>query len=1035
MRSVLRSLSLLGFVLLPTLAQAQTTLAGVVRDASGGVLPGVTVEATSPALIERVRSAVTDGSGQYRITDLSPGAYAVNYTLPGFARVVREGLTLSGSGAVTIDIEMRVGGLEETLTVTGEAPVVDVQSTRRETVLSNDVVQSLPATRSYTGILSNIPALMPTGGVGAETNAGQINRFTAHGGRQNEGRITVNGLVLSEPGAGAGVSSLAYDVANVDEIQVLVSGGLGESETGGPVMNLVPRSGGNTFLGSAFYSGAGGWSRANNIDDRLRALGLLEPSALINAFDVNGSLGGPIMRDRLWFFGSSRTFGQATVVSGAYANRNAGDATRWDYVRDESVVTRNASRYDVFSGRLTAQVTPRNRVSFSQENQYRCQGSPLTTAGEGCRGRKANWVAVGTATSSPESYPGYHDLPYHVTQATWSSPVSSRLLLDAGMSRFHYRFAGFGQAPPDALTSLIPVTEQSTMYGLANFNYRGLFDPAAHAFADNKATSIQWRASAAYVTGAHNFKVGYVGSDLMQNSGRQAAESALRYTFNRGVPVSFGYVLSPRWDTTDKTRTASFFVQDQWTLGRLTLQGAIRYDRAWSWSPAEGNGTAATSIFNPQPIAFERTVNVKGYNDITPRMGVAYDLFGNGKTALKANLGKYLQAAQVGGTYAANNPAQKVVTRIAARQWIDGNQNYRIDCNLADTRLQDNTATGGDRCAALIGADLNFGNANPSLVTIDPAVLEGWGVRESDWQLGVSMQQQVLPRVGVEIGYNRRWFQNFLVTDNTLVGPSDYEPWRITAPSHASLPGGGGYAITQWAITPAAAARGAQSMLTRETNFGPARTWYWHGVDVTANARLGRGVILQGGTSTGRGVNDRCDTVVNIDSPDPRGCAVTEPWLTTVRGLASYTVPKVDVLVSSTFRSVRATIPFLGATNSATNGQSFQANWNVPNTVVQGLLGRLPAGTNPNGNTIVNLVLPAEIYGERVTQIDMRFAKVIRFGGRRADIGIDLYNLFNTNNGAGFEQAFDYATQGTSWLRPTAIVPPRFARVNITLNF
>ncbi len=228
-----------------------------------------------------------------------------------------------------------MGGLEETLTVTGEAPVVDVQTTRRETVLSNEVIQSLPATRSYTGIMTNIASLMPTGGVGAETNPGQINRFTAHGGRQNEGRISVNGLLVTEPGAGAGVSSLAYDVANVDEIQVLVSGGLGEAETGGPIMNLVPRSGGNTFAGSAFYSGAGEWSRSNNVDDELRSIGILEPSALINAFDVNGSFGGPILRDRLWFFGTARTFGQATAVSGAYANLYAGDPTHWDYARDE----------------------------------------------------------------------------------------------------------------------------------------------------------------------------------------------------------------------------------------------------------------------------------------------------------------------------------------------------------------------------------------------------------------------------------------------------------------------------------------------------------------------------------------------------------------------------------------------------------------------------------------------------------------------------------------------------------------------------
>ena len=492
-------------------------------------------------------------------------------------------------------------------------------------------------------------------------------------------------------------------------------------------------------------------------------------------------------------------------------------------------------------------MTPRNRVSFSQENQYRCQGSTLTENGEGCRTRSGDWIGVGNATNSPESYPGYHDLPYYVTQATWSSPVSSRLLLDAGFSRFHYRFAGNGQVPPDGLTDLIPVTEQSTIYGLANFSYRGLYDPNAHAFADNKASSFQWRASAAYVTGAHNFKVGYLGSSLVQTSGRVANDSQLRYTFNNRSPVSFGYVNAPRWDTTDRTMTAALFAQDQWTLGRLTLQGAVRYDRAWSWAPAEGNGTQTTSLFNPQPISFERTESVKGYNDITPRMGVAYNLFGNGKTALKANLGKYLQSAQVAGTYVANNPAQKIVTRVAARPWTDGNRNFQIDCNLTDPRLQDNLATGGDRCAALGLADLNFGNPNPGLTIIDPAILEGWGVRESDWQFGMSLQQEVLPRVSVEVGYNRRWFQNFLVTDNQLVGPADYQPWTLTAPLHPDLPGGGGYPITLYNITPAAFDRGAQSFQTFETNFGPARTWYWHGVDVTANARLRGGVTLQGG--------------------------------------------------------------------------------------------------------------------------------------------------------------------------------------------
>src|SRR5690606_37927045 len=152
-------------------------------------------------------------------------------------------------------------------------------------------------------------------------------------------------------------------------LQVLVSGGLGEAEAGGPVVNVVPRSGGNTFRGSGFYSTAGEWSQSNNIDDALRAIGIPQPATLVRNYDVSGTLGGPIKRDRLWFFGNVRDFVNVTGVEGAFANALAGDPNRWDYIRDDSVVTRSPDRRDIASIRLTAQLTQRNRVSFSHEYQ------------------------------------------------------------------------------------------------------------------------------------------------------------------------------------------------------------------------------------------------------------------------------------------------------------------------------------------------------------------------------------------------------------------------------------------------------------------------------------------------------------------------------------------------------------------------------------------------------------------------------------------------------------------------------------------
>ena len=1036
-------------LLLPTLLYAQATVTGTVRDTSGAILPGVTVEASSPVLIEKTRSAITDNTGQYRITDLPPGNYTLSFSLTGFSVVRREGLEVSGSGALPINVELRVGALEETLTVTGAAPLVDTQTTRRETVLKAETINPLPAPRGYGSVLAVVPAMSIGGvaGAGATTapTTPEMMFFTAHGGASGEGRVMTNGLTVASPFGGGGVSGVTYDIANSEEMQVLVSGGLGEAETGGPSINIVPKSGGNEFHGSAFYSTAGDWSTSNNVDDALKQVGITQPPTLRKNWDTSVSVGGPIKRDRLWFFANLRNWGNAAVRDGIFANQFAGDPSHWDYLRDESIEGREVDGRSIAAVRLTGQLTDRHRLTFSHDYQKRCSGSTLTGGGDGCRQAGSDWVGQGRTfgadTGSPESWPGYHDFPYHTTQATWSAPMSSRTLLEAGVSRFAYAYARFGMAPPDGLMDLIPVTEQTSRYGRPNFTYRGLFDPLDFAFNDNNAVQSAWRASASYVTGAHSIKVGYQGSYSIVHNGRVPNNTQLRYTFNSGVPISVSYFLSPDWNQHDRTQTVGLFVQDQWTLGRMTLQGAVRYDRASSWAPADGNGTTQTSRFNLQPIGFERTVSVRGYNDITPRLGFAYDVFGTGKTALKVNLGKYVEAATADAIYSSNNPAARIVTRVGsgagspARGWVDGNGNYVVDCDLLNPVRQNNLATGGDDCAALGGNNLNFGNANPNTTTINPDILGGWGVRPYDWQFGTSVQHELLPRLSVEAGYNRRWWGNFFVTDNALTTAADYDVYSITIPQHDNLPGGGGSA-SYVAITPAASARGAQNFMTRETDYGSARTSYWHGVDFSATARLASGVTLQGGTSTGRGVRDNCDVTAAL--PELLGssridaCDVTETWTTTYRGLVSYTVPKIDVLVSTSMRSL-ATTPGGGV---ATNGASLGANYVLPNAQIVQALGRLPANALITGTTTVNLMKPGELYSlERISLVDMRFAKIFRFGARRADVGIDLYNLFNSNVTTAYQQTYEFQSNGANWLQPTAIAAPRLARFHVTLNF
>ena len=281
-----------GFWLLTFNVASAQTLAGTVRDASGAVLPGVTVEASSPALIEKTRTAVADGSGQYQITSLPPGTYTINFSVPGFTTVVREGVELTGGGVTTINAELRVGAVAESITVTGETPVVDLQSARQQTVLSGEVVRALPASRGYGNYLAALPAIQATGfnnSVGTNTNF-----FTARGGRANEGAVQIDGLNVGSPFNGGGVSNYAYDMNNSIEVQVSISGGLGEADRGAPTFNIIPKTGGNSFSGNVFGSWAGQWGQSSNIDDELRELGFAEAPALVKKWDGNFSLGGPI---------------------------------------------------------------------------------------------------------------------------------------------------------------------------------------------------------------------------------------------------------------------------------------------------------------------------------------------------------------------------------------------------------------------------------------------------------------------------------------------------------------------------------------------------------------------------------------------------------------------------------------------------------------------------------------------------------------------------------------------------------------------
>ena len=998
----------------PAVVWAQAAIAGTVKDTSDALLPGVTVEAASPALIEKVRTAVTDGTGQYRIENLRPGQYTVTFTLPGFTTVRREGIELTGSFVASVNAELRVGAVAETVVVSGESPIVDVQSSQRTTVLTHETINAIPTAGSYNALLVLVPGLL---GGQQDVSTGPCNSctFSAHGtllslggNRANtDARLLVDGISIAVPQAGG--TNYLTDTKNAQEVTFTVSGSMGEVESGGPVMNIIPRSGGNTLSGNGSVGWTNGDLQGSNLSDELRAL-KVTASPLIKGYDVSGAAGGPIQRDRIWFFGTVRSQGGSSYIPSMYYNKNAGDPNRWLYEPDLTRQAFNDKTWRNASARFTMQVTPRNKMHVFWDEQKVC-----TKCENG--GNYAN------ATTSPEGN-GYGDLhPMRFQQATWTSPVNNKLLLEGGFGYFFSRWGG--RAKQDPYTGNLPrIIEQCGAGCPANGNIPGLMyrSQTTDLFSDgrNKNVTTTWRATAAYVTGGNTLKFGYIGNQLGDLRSANRSPNDLRYRVNNGVPNQLTqYVHDQQNDLW--MRNDGFYVQQQWTRGRLTMQGALRFDRAWSWAPEQ----RLESRFWAQPLVFDETPVVDSYTDLTPRAAVTYDLFGNGRTALKATLGKYLESTVTASNYGIGNPTSRIATNVF-RTWTDRNGNWIPDCDLANPQTQDFGPT-GDFCG--VTNNLNFGTATFSN-TIDPDILHGWGVRPSDWNWGVSVQHEVLPRTSVEVGFFHREFYGFAVTDNLAVTPSDFTQFSIPAPQDSRLPNGGGYQVGPLYDLNVPSLFGVtRNYITYADKYGDAYQTY-NGIDPTFSARPRNGLSVQGGFSGGYSTSDNCEVraqVPEIGLLNPY-CHIETSFLPQYKGIATYIVPRIDVSVSGTFTS-KPGIQVSGFGTPVAGG-AFAANYVVPNAAVAPILGRPLAGSAPN--ITVNVVEPHSVLGDRVNELNMRVGKVFRFGGSRANVGVDIYNLLNAATPLSYNQVF---IPNGAWLTPTSVLSARFAKLSFQLDF
>jgi hypothetical protein len=1007
--------ALVWLVLVPTAVFAQASIAGVVKDAGGTVVAGVTVEATSPVLIEGKRTVITDAKGLYEIVDLRPGIYTVTFTAAGFNTARRDGVELSGTAASDVNAEL-VKGAVETVRVVADTATVDVRNTTQQAVVGAAVTDNVPTSRN---IANAAAAVEPSISLGAA----QTNTFNGMGSQDSGGSSGDNGTGASAHGssesqnrrAGLLITSGVYttDPAFYAEQVSETAGATGEAAIGGVKTRLVPKDGGNTFKGTVFGIYANDSMQSNNLTAQLQSEGLKSQNAVKRIREFNPGFGGPLLKNKLWFFVAYREQIADNWIGGIFADPNQNVANFTDPNNllnpgDASLLTQrefDGGLWRVGDGRLTYQLNAKNKLAgtFSTERQCKCPSYISATESSGIYNK---W--------------GY---PYHMITAEWTSVITRRLLFEAAVKTENgrqgwYPMLNYPEQNPEPWRvnpvssynplgtnpDVIAFMEQST--GIYSKWWTGPFNT-------NPATSKGERAAVSYVTGTHALKVGFENGSSWVGNGPFNPGPNWRYTLNKGVPNTITLYATPYLGQSQVDANLGIYAQDKWTLKHLTLSGGLRFDYYKSSFPQQTAGPA--QLAPTRNVTFPWTPDVSGWKDLSPRMGAVYDLFGNGKTALRASLSKYVTTAGSGQ----NNPIVNMINT-TTRSWKDDGTGGGIkgdfipQCDLTNPNLN-------GECAA--DANTNFGKSVPGQV-VDPAILSGWGVRQYNWEFSVSATDQLLPRLTVNVGYFRRWFGNQVTTDNLAVGPSDFSQFSIVSPLNPGLPGGGGQTLSGlYNLNPNKFGVPVQNFLTLADNYGGA-IQHWNGFDFTANVPLKAGLQLRGGASTGRTSIDQCavqaalpELIATATTATPSSyCHQDSPFLTRAAAIFSYTIPKVALQVSGTW------------TNNP--GPLITANYQASNASVQSSLGRPLSGSASNVTVnLINADVSHALYGDRYSQLDMRVARVFRYRSSRLNVNLGLFNLMNASAVTLYSNAF-----GT-FLQPQVTQLGRFVRLGTQFDF
>jgi hypothetical protein len=961
-------------LLVPDHAAAQASISGLVQDSSGAVLPGATVEVSSPALIEKTRSTITDSAGRYSVVDLRPGTYEVTFTLPGFNNVKREGIVLSGTFDAPVNAELRVGSIQETVTVSGATPVVDVTNNITQVVLTKEQIEVLPGDRTLKGRAALIPGVVIPG-----ANTGAV----AHGSDSNDSHTMVDGFKAGQHLVGRGTGQLGVgsvtqtQEATVEELVYSTDSQGAEYEFSGVRMNMIPKEGSNAMRIEGIAYGSNQHFERNNLGALQTGPNPIKYAPQLFFFDFNPVVGGPIKQNKLWYFGSVSGNDSNTQQLDIYfkpyepstpaecRSRPANDPTQWCSAYTGAVLNWSETI------RVTHQVSSKHKLRYSFDNTK-------------LNNLYGNYVTSG-AKASPEASWNLPLFPTWLAQVKYTATLTNRLLLEGGYS---YQRGDFrvNYQPANPLTS-------TSKWDLA----RGFIEDDVYFVYNNSEKKQEARANLSYVTGSHSFKVGFVDrwANAVQ-SNPYNSDVAIRFTLNNNpylVSVSNG----PSKNIQDINFDGGAYAQDQWKVKRFTINLGLRWDHFNTSVPGQTN---PASNFT-KAITTPEITDVPNWNDWATRTGVAWDVFGNGKTAVKAFAGRFV------GGHALDIASQTnpIYSQTDTRAWTDLNHDGTVVNPDGTVQFNEIGAPNNNQFGTLTG-----------VTHIDPSL-----VRDKNWTYELTGSHELFPRVSVGGGYYHRRYYDLNWVDNISVGgvnSGDWIPFTYTAPPDPKINGGGGEPITLYNLRPDLV--GVKNNVLK--NSADFRTY--DGLEGTASFQLPRSAFLFTSVTAGKTHTYSCTGLANDNPNNLRYCDQTTPFRYIFK-LSGGIPLRWGVTISGNYQIYDAP----GA------GLFLQPPYFAANYVVNaGNAGRtITGGQTSPGSINVNLLAPNTIYQDYYKIADVRFAKTMTLGRLHTTALAEFNNVFNMTSVSSVTQ--NYSFPETNWLRPATVQRGLNIRFGLQMRF